>query len=139
MVAPDKPDKASLKRLKRRDKAAWKAEKRKEKQRRKSERWAQRRQVDYRAELDRSIAVELLERIVEGLRAGSVKVQRGDQELTIEPADAVRLRVRARQTHKSEGVRINMRWPRQVTAPAESLTVAGPNGAPDDRPAGRRG
>jgi amphi-Trp domain-containing protein len=132
MTQPDQPDRVSAKDLKRRQKQAWKKEKlvakderRRVKLERKAARRAARRIIAYKSRLPRRGAIELIEEIIAGLRAGRVSVEHDGEQLQITPPDQVRVRVRARQTHKSEGVIIRVSWPRaEVFEESPSLEVS---------------
>jgi len=113
------PDDLPVKDMKRQQKRAWKKEKlaakndrRRAKLQRKAVRRAARRIITYKSRLPRTGAIELMEEIVSGIRAGRVTVEHDGERLQITPPDQVRMRIRARQTHKSEGVVIRVSWPR---------------------------
>ena len=119
MPQPDEQDRVSIKDMKRRQKQSWKKEKlaakserRREKLQRKAARRAARRVITYKSRLPRGGAISLMEEIIAGLRAGRVSVEHDGERLQITPPDQLRMRIRARQTHKSEGVVIRVSWPR---------------------------
>jgi amphi-Trp domain-containing protein len=119
MTQADQADRVSAKDLKRRQKRAWKREKlvakserRRVKQERKTARRAARRIITLKSRLPRNGAIELMEEIIAGIRAGRVSVEHDGESLQITPPEQVRVRIRARQTHKSEGVVVRVSWPR---------------------------
>lgn len=109
-------------------KKAWKESKWQVKQARKEERLAaklarqqERVTISYRSRLDLEKVAALLEDIAAGLKDGTITVEHDGNELTVNPDGVVSVTVRARQTHKSESVRVKVRWPR--TEPSESETT----------------
>jgi amphi-Trp domain-containing protein len=119
--------KHQLKLQRRQEKQARKLARKQEKSARKAARGQPRMVVGYRSSLDRAEASRVIEELVAGLKAGKVCVEHDDQQLTIEPPDAVKLRVKARQTGKTQGLTIRVSWPRLAVTeePAESDVGAG--------------
>lgn len=132
MTQPDESDHVSAKDMKRRQKRAWKKEKlaakstrREEKLQRKIALRAARKVITYKSRLPRAGAVALMEEILAGLKAGRIDIEHDDEKLDITPSEQVRVRVRARQTHKSEGILIRVSWPRSTTfEPSPSVTIS---------------
>jgi amphi-Trp domain-containing protein len=89
---------------------------------RKLERQRERIVVANRSLVERARAAALIEELVEGVRVGKVSVKHGDQQLMVEPPEVVDVRVRARQTWKTQGLTIHIRWPR-ATAVEDSPTL----------------
>lgn len=101
-----------------------KEEKRRRKQERKSQRHekklAARRDVSYTGLLETSSVVQILEEIVASLKSGQVKVDNGEDQLTLQPRDVVQLKVTATQTHKGERLRMQLKWQSEPGDVAES-------------------
>jgi amphi-Trp domain-containing protein len=119
MTRAEQSDNLPAKDMKRKQKQEWKKEKlaakgerQREKLQRKAARRAARRIITYKSRLPRGGAIELIEEIIAGLRAGRVSVEHDGEQLQITPPDQVRVRIRARQTYKNEGVVIRVSWPR---------------------------
>ena len=113
-------EQTSAKELKQQVKNDRKLEKQQRKLDRKAEKQANQVIVAYRSQLETEKVAVLLEKIAAGLRSGTVTVEHGDQNVSITPSDVVSIRVRARQSEKSERLSIRLRWPRG----------ASPEGAP---------
>ena len=96
-----KQDKQQRKRARKEDKLA-----------RKLIRQQQRKVVTLRSLLNRPDAMQRIEELLAGVKAGRVSLDHGDGELQIVPGEIVALRVKAQRTHKSESLTIQVRWPR---------------------------
>lgn len=116
--------KLSAKQIKKLAKAERKRQKRERKEARRADRLAKRVDVAYRSRLETEQVVALLEDITAGLKNGSVQLQHDGQQLSISPSDVVSVRVRARQTHKSEKLSIRVGWPRDVAADTEDIQIS---------------
>ena len=120
-----KEQKRRLKLERKQDKQLQKRARKQEKLAAKLGRRQQREGIAYRALLDRAEASALVDELVSGLKAGKVHVAHGDSELTIEPPENLDVRVRARQTWKSQALTIRLRWPRAAaTGDSASLRVS---------------
>lgn len=120
-----KEQKRQLKLQRKKDKLVRKRARKEGKLASKVVRQQQRGAVSYRTLMDRSQAATLIEELVTGLRAGKITVEHGDDQLTVEAPDTVDVRVRARQTWKTQGLTIRVRWPRsRVTNESEELKVS---------------
>ena len=91
-----------------------KQQKRLRKQERKSARrekkLAARERVSYTGLLETSNVVQVLEDIVQGVKTGQVKVEHGQDQLTLHPSDVAQLKVTATRTHKGERLRVLLKW-----------------------------
>jgi amphi-Trp domain-containing protein len=89
---------------------------------RRIERREERVTVQHEAPLGRAEAVALVDRILAGVRSGSIVVEEGDERLDLMPGLDITARVRARRTHKGEEITIRLRWPRaDVERPRSAL------------------
>jgi amphi-Trp domain-containing protein len=109
-VSEEKGDQAKLvgKQTKKARKRARKEAKRERKRARREEKSA----VAHRARMDRTQAAALLDEVAAGVKAGKVDVTHDDQQLTVEPSETVDMRVRARQTWKTQELTIRVSWAR---------------------------
>lgn len=78
---------------------------------RKEARRADRQLVVHRQFLDLPATIELLEKTLEQLKAGSVSVEHGDDRMELEPASHLQLKLRAKKTHKKESFSFSISWP----------------------------
>ena len=102
----------SAKEIKQQAKDERKEQKQQEKVSRKAQLQADRVEVAYQSQLETDKVAALLEEIAAGLKSGSVTVEHDKQKISITPSAVVGVRVRARQTHKTERISIRVRWPR---------------------------
>ena len=102
----------SAKEIKQQAKDERKEQKQQEKVARKAQLQADRVEVAYRSQLETHKVAALLEEIAAGLKSGTVTVEHDKQKISITPSAVVSVRVRARQTHKTERISIRVRWPR---------------------------
>jgi amphi-Trp domain-containing protein len=122
-----KKQKRELKLQQKQERQSQRLARKQEKRARKIDRQQERKVAAYRSLLDRTQAATAIEELVAGLKEGKVSVEYGDQQLTLEPTEAVDMRVRARQTYKTQSLIIRVRWPR--TAGMEDSTK--PEGTSD--------
>ena len=128
----DSNRKSSGKQKKRRLKEQWKEEKieakearREAKLEKKRIRRAERKVVEHKSDVPRDGAILMLEEIVSGLKAGRVAVEYSGERLGVNPPDQVRVRIRAKHTHKTEGVSIRVSWPSaNALEESPSVTIA---------------
>ena len=74
------------------------------------------RKFSHALELDTQGAIALLEGVIEGLRAGELRLEGGEQALSLRPGGAMAARVEGRGKSKGESLRIELSW---TPAPAE--------------------
>ncbi len=102
-----------------------------------------RRKIKYADKRDVHACIEQLQALVDGLRAGRIDLQQGDQEVHLRPGGVVEFELRLDQLERRETLRLDMTWhptagvdePRQpelsqsVARPASAAT-AGENRVP---------
>ena len=68
------------------------------------------KKVGYEGEVELGEARSYLEEILEGLGAGAVWVQSGNDLVGLHPADRVRIRVEARRKKEVQRLRVELEW-----------------------------
>ena len=63
--------------------------------------------------LKKNQAIGLLEDILAGLKAGTVEIQNGDDQVTLKPAGKMDVRLRTHQTENSEVLGLRLQWRRR--------------------------
>lgn len=69
--------------------------------------------ISFEGTLDQERVVEYLEHLTAGLKAGSVFLQRGGDNLALHPDQAVNLELEARQSPNKESLTLKLRWRRE--------------------------
>ncbi len=102
-----------------------KSAKREEKLTRALTRREERSAVAYRSTLDRNESIELIEELLKAVKSGKVSIEHDGEQLSLEPAGVVDMRIRGRQSNKTESLTVRLRWPREMeTENPAKLTVA---------------
>lgn len=73
------------------------------------------REVDLTARTPVEEVAGRLQQIVDGLKAGTIDVQHGDDTLTMRPGEALEFRFRARQKDRDESLRLDLNWQRATS------------------------
>ena len=68
------------------------------------------REVGYTGTLDREQTLATLRELAASVRAGSVRVEQGEEHITLSPAATVTLSVEAREKKGHRRVRLALRW-----------------------------
>ncbi|MCA9243737.1 MAG: amphi-Trp domain-containing protein [Phycisphaerales bacterium] len=63
-----------------------------------------------RSAMDPVRAAQYLQAIVNGLRSGQLRVEHGDEEITLAPHGELRVSVKARRKREKESVSVKMSW-----------------------------
>lgn len=78
----------------------------------------ERRTLDYEGALDTDEAAALLQSLTDGLRSGTVRVERGEEGLSLHPAGELAVTVTARRKGSKERLAIELSWRRAPERPA---------------------
>ncbi len=61
-------------------------------------------------EMDSTRAAQYLQAIVNGLRSGQLRIEQGDEEVTLAPQGDVSVSVKARRKREKESVSVKVSW-----------------------------
>jgi len=82
------------------------------------------KEIGFKGQIEKSKAVAYLEKVLEGLKAGTWYVQHGDEYVTLQPANTVYLEVSAAQKKGKEKFMLEMSWYKDMPEEMETdLTI----------------
>lgn len=79
------------------------------------------REIEFEGAMGREVVAGYLEKVIEGLRSGTVAVHRGGEALALHPEEVVRVEVEARQKEQKESLAIKLRWRASEPLQAQDL------------------
>ena len=68
------------------------------------------KRVSYSGTMERTQAVKYLEKLVKGLKAGTIGVQQNGYSATVHPNDTINVEVKVKQKSPRESVQIKLGW-----------------------------
>lgn len=74
------------------------------------------KEVSYETQMTLKKAVEFLEALVSGLKAGRVCVQQGHESVTVRPEKVVNLEIEAREKKEREALGFKLTWRKPIAA-----------------------
>jgi amphi-Trp domain-containing protein len=80
--------------------------------------------VEFESTMELDQAISYLEGLLDGLKSGTVHVERDTESVTLHPHDPVTLQVEAKQKEKKESFEIAVKWYRVPEADATGLTIS---------------
>lgn len=81
--------------------------------------------IEYESTLELDQAVSYLEKLLEGLKSGTLRVEKEAEAVTLHPRGPVTLEVEAKQKRERESFEISMKWHRvPESADEEVLTIS---------------